>query len=120
MPGIEYGSGSPAADNIWIASGDGRVEDVEYFLKSGGFGGAPMDANAKDSSGYTSLHAAASYNHLDLMRMLVKEYGADPNVVDHDGYTPLHVIETADAGRVLIELGADPTKRNHSGQLVSN
>ncbi|KAJ8331747.1 hypothetical protein BDV3_000905 [Batrachochytrium dendrobatidis] len=117
MPGIEYGSGSPAADNIWIASGDGRVEDVEYFLKSGGFGGAPMDANAKDSSGYTSLHAAASYNHLDLMRMLVKEYGADPNVVDHDGYTPLHVIETADAGRVLIELGADPTKRNHSGQL---
>ncbi|KAH6564564.1 hypothetical protein BSLG_003064 [Batrachochytrium salamandrivorans] len=117
MPGVEYGVGPPAGDNIWLAAGDGRTEDVEYFLKAGGFGDTPMDVNSKDQYGYTGLHAAASYNHLDLVRMLIKEYGADPNITDFEGDAPLHVIETSDAGRLLIELGADPTLRNDAGAL---
>ncbi len=34
-----------------------------------------MDVNAQDENGYSCLHAAASYGHLDLLRYLVQRGG---------------------------------------------
>jgi ankyrin repeat protein len=47
------------------------------------------------------------------------EHGADPNVQDKDGWTPLHraVIKChVDVARVLLDYGADPTIRDNEGR----
>ncbi|KAL2917848.1 hypothetical protein HK105_202721 [Polyrhizophydium stewartii] len=117
MPGVEHGRGGDASDNIWLAAGEGRIEDVERFLRTGGPDGNPLDPNAADQFSYTALHAAASYGHTDIVRLLVGKYGANPNITDSDGDTPMHVVETAETARALVELGADPTQRNEAGRL---
>ncbi len=79
----------------------------------------PSLASTQDEHGYSILHAAASYNHLDLLRTVVNELGVDPNIRDEDGETPLFVVETVEAAQVLIdELGADSQVRNDEGQTA--
>ncbi|KAI0145624.1 ankyrin repeat-containing protein [Xylariaceae sp. FL1272] len=68
----------------------------------------PGLASQQDDHGYSLLHAAASYNHLDLLRALVQKYGVDVNLRDEDDETALFVVETLDAAKVLVEdLDAD-------------
>lgn len=73
-------------------------------------------ASAQDEHGYSLVHAAASYNHLDLLRALIREFKVDVNLKDEDDETALFVVETTDAAKVLIEeLGADPLHRGSEG-----
>jgi ankyrin repeat protein len=68
----------------------------------------PALASQQDEHGYSLVHAAASYNHLDLLRALIQEFNVDVNIRDEDDETALFVVETVDAARALIEeLGAD-------------
>ena len=46
--------------------------------------------NAQDETGYSPLHAASSYNELATMQYLLS-VGADVNLQDSDGDTPLLV-----------------------------
>ncbi|KAF2761988.1 hypothetical protein EJ05DRAFT_496869 [Pseudovirgaria hyperparasitica] len=79
----------------------------------------PTLATAADANGYTLLHAAASYAHIDLLRALVTTYNASPNTRDSDGDTPLFYAETVPVARCLIEeLGADAHARNSEGETV--
>ena len=65
------------------------------------------------------MHAAVSYNHLSLLRSLAKNHGGDVNIQDAEGDTPLFVVETVEAARVLVEeLGADADHRNSNGLTV--
>ncbi|MCJ1383091.1 hypothetical protein MMC17_006204 [Xylographa soralifera] len=76
----------------------------------------PELALSQDEHGYSCMHAAASYNHLDLLRILVTEFKADINLRDEDGETALFVVETVEAAHVLLEeLNADPTIANVDG-----
>lgn len=69
----------------------------------------PALASSQDDHGYSLVHAAASYNHLDLLRALIREFKVDVNLKDEDDETALFVVETPEAAKVLIkELGADP------------
>lgn len=69
----------------------------------------PALASSQDDHGYSLVHAAASYNHLDLLRALIREFNVDVNLKDEDDETALFVVETPEAAKVLIEeLGADP------------
>jgi len=63
----------------------------------------PELASSQDEHGYSLLHAAASYNHLDLLRTLVNEFKVDVNVRDEDGETALFVVETVEAAQTLLE-----------------
>ncbi|KAJ5799307.1 uncharacterized protein N7518_001375 [Penicillium psychrosexuale] len=73
----------------------------------------PSVASSQDESGYSLLHAAASYGHTDLLRALVKEFNVDVNLLDEDGETCLFVVEDSDIARCLIEeLGVDANKKN--------
>ncbi|KAJ8117925.1 hypothetical protein ONZ43_g4092 [Nemania bipapillata] len=68
----------------------------------------PALATQQDEHGYSLIHAAASYNHLDLLRALVQEFKVDVNLRDEDEETALFVVETVDAARVLVEeLGSE-------------
>ena len=61
-------------------------------------------------------HAAASYDHLELLRFLVEEAGADVNLEDSDGETPLFVCENVDTAEFLLDAGADPQITNSIGR----
>ncbi|KAI1134002.1 ankyrin repeat-containing protein [Hypoxylon sp. FL0543] len=76
----------------------------------------PTLASEQDSHGYSLLHAAASYNHLDLLRTLIREFNVDVNLRDEDDETALFVVETVEAARLLVEeLGADITIKGSDG-----
>lgn len=79
----------------------------------------PSLASWQDAHGYSLPHAAASYNHLDLLRILVTEFHVDVNIKDEDGETPLFVVETVEAAQCLLEdLKADPTIKNAEGMTA--
>ncbi|KAJ6259110.1 hypothetical protein Dda_6007 [Drechslerella dactyloides] len=97
--------------NIWIAASDGQTSQVLAYLATD-----PTLVNARDENGYTPIHAAASYGHLDLLRTLVNEHGGNANIRDGDGDTPLFTAESVEVARCLVEeLGADWTLTNESG-----
>ncbi|KAJ5684693.1 uncharacterized protein N7477_001038 [Penicillium maclennaniae] len=76
----------------------------------------PSIASCQDESGYSLLHAAASYGHTDLLRALVKDYNVDINLLDEDGETCLFVTEDAKVARCLVEeLGVDYKRMNFEG-----
>lgn len=76
----------------------------------------PSIASNQDEHGYSLLHAAASYSHIDLLRALVKEFNVDVNLLDEDGETCLFVTENVDIAKCLIEeLGVDYNIKNDEG-----
>lgn len=77
----------------------------------------PTLATSQDEHGYSLLHAAASYNHLTLLKTLVEEFNAPVNSLrDEDGETCLFAVETVEAAKCLVEqLNVDPNTRNTEG-----
>lgn len=77
----------------------------------------PTLASSQDEHGYSLLHAAASYNHLTLLKQLVEEFHVTINDLrDEDDETCLFVVETVEAARCLVEdLHVDPNTRNAEG-----
>lgn len=95
--------------NIWIAASDGDIRRVRQLLAEG-----KVTPNSADNNGYTPMHAAASYGHVELLNYLIEQKG-DVNIRDSDGDTPLHVCETVEVARVLLEHNADLFARNDEG-----
>lgn len=76
-------------------------------------------ASSQDDHGYSLIHAAASYNHLDLLRKLVLDYKVDVNIKDEDGDTALCTVETVDAAKLLVEeLHIDLMNRGEEGKTA--
>ncbi|XP_067085630.1 cyclin-dependent kinase 4 inhibitor C [Osmerus mordax] len=79
---------------------------------------ASADPNARDTiKGLTVTHDAAREGHADTLRILT-DYGADVNLLDHDGNLPLHLAAREghlDAVKHLIERTTDVFRRNLQG-----
>ena len=76
----------------------------------------PDLASAQDVYGYSLLHAAASYHHVELLRSLVNDFKVNVNLVDEDGETCLFVAEKVEVARCLVEeLHIDTQVRNEDG-----
>jgi len=98
------------APNPFILASDNSPELLPLLRANSGL------ASSQDEHGYSLVHAAASYNHLDLLRTLVRDFGVDVNIKDEDNETALFVIETPDAAKVLVEeLGADILHKGSEG-----
>lgn len=70
-------------------------------------------ASSQDEHGYSLLHAAASYGHIELLRALVQEFHVDPNLTDEDNETCLFVTESLEIAKCLVEeLGVDAKHKN--------
>jgi hypothetical protein len=79
----------------------------------------PSLASKQDDHGYSLVHAAASYNHLDLLRTLIRGFNVPVDLKDEDGETALFVVESVEAARILVEeLGLDATIKNDEGQTA--
>ena len=77
----------------------------------------PYLAHAADTNGYSLLHAASSYSHLEVLRALNRApFEVDVNARDTEGETPLFYAETEETARCLVEeLGADWKVKNDDG-----
>ncbi|KAF2428846.1 hypothetical protein EJ08DRAFT_650827 [Tothia fuscella] len=75
----------------------------------------PDLASKQDGHGYSLLHAAASYGHMDLIRTLIETYKVNSNIVDEDNETPLFAAETPEVAKCLLDLGADINWKSADG-----
>lgn len=76
-------------------------------------------ASQQDAHGYSLLHAAASYSHIDLLQSLVNEFKVDVNLRDEDNETCLFVAESLDVVKALVEeLNVDASLTNNDGQTA--
>ncbi|KAF4782231.1 ankyrin repeat protein [Colletotrichum scovillei] len=80
----------------------------------------PAVASGQDEHGYSLVHAAASYNHLELLRALIREFNVNVDIKDEDEETALFVVETVAAAKCLVEeLGADINAKGADGITAS-
>ncbi|MCJ1356607.1 MAG: hypothetical protein MMC33_006602 [Icmadophila ericetorum] len=101
---------SSPTPNLFILASDNSPRLLPLLRTS------PSLAASQDPTGYSLLHAAASYNHLDLLRTLVTEFHTNVNITDNDHETPLFAVETVAAAKVLVEeLGADLGWKSEEG-----
>ncbi|KAB5535182.1 hypothetical protein GE09DRAFT_353994 [Coniochaeta sp. 2T2.1] len=101
------------APNPYLLAADNPAALVDLLRQD------PSIASSQDEHGYSLIHAAASYNHLDLLRTLVREYNVPVDLRDEDGETALFVVESVNAAKVLIdELDLDPKIKNDEGQTA--
>jgi len=54
--------------------------------------------------GFTALHVAAKYGHLEAMRLLLQDKRVDVNITGKNGLTPLHVATHYDNFDVIMML----------------
>lgn len=95
--------------NFWISASEGNLNAVRNYIEN-----QNISVNAADPQGYTAIHAAASYDHIELLNYLFG-IGGDPNVQDHDGDTPLHHCENVETAKVLVQHGANWSIKNKDG-----
>jgi ankyrin repeat protein len=100
---------------LGLASFFGQRETAEYLIKAG----APLNCTSRNSNKATPIQSAAAAGHLRIVTLLL-DYGADPNLRDHEGNTPLHsAAQNGDTEmiRSLLFNGADLTICNKNGKM---
>eukprot|EP00736_Rhodelphis_marinus_P007549 Rmarinus@m.19878 len=115
MRGGEYDDPN---DNGWrpvrMPSEGGKTDPAEYLAER-----AP-DFDRSNKHGRTPVHVAAREGHLDLVKFLVEENGADHDKEDMNGWTPVHAACRGghlDVVQYLVEeKGADWTKPGKDGR----
>jgi hypothetical protein len=79
----------------------------------------PQLASARDAHGYSLVHAAASYDQLNVLRELVQKYSVDVNILDEDGETALFATENTEVAKCLVEeLNVDVAIQNAEGKTA--
>ncbi|KAK6643078.1 hypothetical protein RUM43_004581 [Polyplax serrata] len=77
-----------------------------------------VSVNELDEAGMSLLHWAADRGSLDVVKYLVDTLGADVNVRDTNGQTPLHFAVSCDyedVEKYLVKAGADINLRDNEG-----
>lgn len=101
--------------NVFILASDNSPELLPLLRSN------PSAASSQDEHGYSLLHAAASYNHHDLLRTLVNDFHVDVNITDEDGETSLFVAETVETAKILVEeLHCDTSLKNDEGSTAED
>ena len=95
---------------IHEAFAKGSDEKVLALMKSN-----PSRIEEKDTYDCTPLHYAARYGRLETGKWLI-EHKANVNTVAYNNFTPMHVVADGGMARLLIQAGADLTKKDTWGK----
>ena len=107
---------------LGLAAFFGRPEVLKLLLNEG----AEPNSPSRNAMRVTALHSAAANREPELSLRMVETLlrsGADPNVKQHGGWTPLQ--QAAAHGRtqivnVLLAHGADPAARSDDGKTAAD
>lgn len=107
---------------LGLAAFFGRLEALKLLLAAG----ADVNAPARNAMQVRPLHSAVAHRQPDValaMAEMLLDHGADVNVAQHGGWTPLH--QAAAHGhtamvRLLLAHGADPTARSDDGRTPAD
>lgn len=102
---------------VFMAIRHGSLECLELLVSTG----ARLDA--RDIENWTTLHEAvkAGDERIEILSYLLGEHNFDVNVVDDDGWTPLHVaarFSSTKAVDILIKAGCDVNARTEDKQTA--
>ncbi len=73
--------------------------------------------NKGDKAGNTPLHRAILTENWELADILLQK-GADINIENDDGFTPINVAQSVEAVQYLLDHGADPTRSDEGGNTI--
>ena len=76
-------------NSIYCAAKGGQLAVLKYFIEDQRHNPTSSSSTGR-LAGWTPLHVAARYNHLELVQYLVAEQYMDPMCQAEDGSTPLH------------------------------
>ncbi len=116
LVGVVNSARAGDADALHAAALDGDTKRVSALIESG------VDVNARTESGSYALNGAAAANEIEIIEMLLAR-GADPNVQNGEGDTPL-ICATKYAGgsaatvRILVEAGTDMSIKDDKGMTA--
>ena len=97
----------------WMAVSEGNLNLLQSSINS-----LQLTYNVADENGYTLLHAAASYNQLEIIKFLLGQ-NSNINAIDNDGDTALHYSSKVDSAKLLIEIGKiDRNIKNKNGKTA--
>ena len=97
----------------WMAVSEGNLNLLQSSINS-----LQLTYNVADENGYTLLHAAASYNQLEIIKFLLGQ-NSNINAIDNDGDTALHYSSKVDSAKLLIEIGnIDSNIKNKNGKTA--
>ena len=103
--------------SLMLAVSSNDIDGVKFFSRAGGF-----LINQKNIGGATALHIAARNGNLEITSILL-ENGADVNIVDNEGWSPLMRAAINNNSKVLellLEKGANTAflSSEHESALV--
>jgi uncharacterized protein len=94
----------------------GHFETAEYLVKAG----ASVNSASHNDLKVAPIQSAVAGGHLKIVKMLL-DHGANPNILERGGYTPLHAAaQNGDIEmiRILLYGGADLTIKGDDGKLA--
>ena len=104
-------------DNLWGAARTGDLDGIKRYLEEG----ADID-ELSEQTHLSPLAWATMMGETKAVKLLI-QLGADVNVRQEDGGTPLHIaffLGRAEISEILLKEGADVNVKNNRGEIPAN